>query len=220
MAKKKKSSAESKPEPNREQPAESDESTGEASADLERLKRRNVAMTATFVAIAFSILGFVGWHRPRDVGRQWYKRAQDTYNQRVQTAFQRCFGATDGTALRAGLPLIRRGTFPPQLRACRGASLTEATAMPLAFASGLGPAPGYAENQKLRVIDAVERFRTSITSYERAVDALGAGDGTTVPDAARDGLASALDQLATDMDGIRNAMRDLGVVVEDNASWY
>lgn len=220
MAKKKKTTVSDKAENTEEQSISNEpESKASTPEELDRVKRRNVVITSVVVAIAFSVLGFVGWHRPRDAGRQWYKRAQEGYAQRVEGSIQRCFGASDGASLRRALPDIRRGTLPAQLRNCRGSALTEATASPLAFASSLGPPPGYAENQKLRVIDAVERLRASETAYDRAVSQV-TSDGTVVPEAVRDPLASALDQVATDVDGVRNAMRDLGVVVEDNASWY
>ncbi len=187
--------------------------------DLERVKRRNVVATSVIVALAFSVIGFIGWHRPRDPGRVWYKRVQSGFSQQIEGTFQRCFGASDGAAIRRSLPELRRGVLPTTLRGCRGSALTEVIAAPLAFGSNIGAPPGYAENQKLRVIDAVERLRASGTAYERAVDDLPAS-AAAVPEASRDPIANGLDQVATDVDGLRNAVRDLGVVVEDNASWY
>lgn len=202
---------------------ESESSSGPLAPDspeeLARVRKRNTVIASVFVAIASASIGFVAWHRPRDPGRVWFKSVEERHEQRIATKLTACFGGPSAAQIRANIPEIRRGTLPNSIKNCRGASLTEMLALPVAVASDLGTPPGYAENGKRRAWDAYSRLQVSLRAYERAMAAVPEG-GAAVPENARDALASALDDVASDAEATKNAVTDLRNVVEDNASWY
>ncbi len=187
--------------------------------ELARVRTRNTIITSIFVAITAASIGFVLWHRPRDPGRVWLNGVVTRHNDRVAKRLTQCFGGETATQIRANLPEIRRGTLPASMRNCRGSTLTELLATPLAVAGDLGTAPGYADNGRRRAWDAYTRLQTALRSYERALNGVPEGQAN-VPEPARDSLASALDDVAADADSARSVMTDLRNVVEENASWY
>ncbi len=191
----------------------------DAPEELARVRKRNTIIASVFVAIVSASIGFVSWHRPRDPGRVWLNGATSRHNERVAKRLTQCFGGDTAAQIRANLPEIRRGTLPATMRNCRGATLTELLASPLAVAGELGTPPGYAENGRRRAWDAYSRMQTALRAYERAMAAVPDGQAN-VPEAARDSLASALDDVAADADSARSVMNDLRNVVEENASWY
>jgi|LNFM01.1.fsa_nt_gb hypothetical protein len=186
--------------------------------ELARVRKRNTAIASVFVAITSASIGFVAWHRPRDPGRVWFKSVETRHEQRITAKLTTCFGGASAAQIRTNVAGIRRGTLPDSIKNCRGASLTELMALPLAVAADLGVPPGYAENGKRRAWDAYGRLQVSLRAYERALNAV--PEGAAVPESARDALASAIDDVASDAESAKNAIIDLRNVVEDNASWY
>jgi hypothetical protein len=214
MVKKKNSRASDEPARDDDAP----EPAPDESADLRRARRRNTIVASVFVGLSFAAIGFVTWHRPRDPGRVWVAAIEQRQRDRIDTKVTRCFGGVTAASIRAHLPEVRRGTLPTVLRGCRGGSLSEVMALPLAVAGEMSAAPGYAEQGRLRVWEAYGRLAMALRAYERAI--LAVPDGAAVPEPARDALASALDDVATDADAVRGALVDLRNVVEENASWY
>ncbi|MDP3279412.1 MAG: hypothetical protein Q8Q09_29750 [Deltaproteobacteria bacterium] len=181
--------------------------------------RRNVIVAATLAAISFGAIGFVLWHRPKDPGRVWLARVESVHRARLDPMLVRCFGGTSAGVVRAKLPEIRGGTVPPPMRTCRGTSLSEVIAQSSALESELSAPPAYAENARNRLRDSYERLNVSLRTWERST--IGATvENPAIPEGSRDRVASALDELATEIDAVQNALRDLHGVVEENASWY
>jgi hypothetical protein len=191
----------------------------DSAEELARVRKRNTIITSAFVAVTFAAIGFVSWHRPRDPGRVWFKGIEQRHRERLAPKLTRCFGGDNAAAIRVNLAEVRRGSLPAVLRGCRGGALSEVMALPLAVAGDMGAAPGYAETARLRVWESYSRLAMALRAYERATNAM-PETGTSVPEANRDALASAIDDVATDADAARNAVNDLRNVVEENASWY
>lgn len=191
----------------------------DAPEEIARVRKRNTILTSVLAAMTAATVGFVLWHRPRDPGRQWLKGVETRHRERVSARLIRCFGGDTATQIRTHLTEVRRGTLPTALQSCRGAVLTELVASPLVAAGELGTAPGYAENARRRAWDAYSRLQASLRAYERALNAVAEGQ-SFIPEAARDALASAIDDVAADADSVRNAIHDIRIVVEENASWY
>ncbi|MFO0561401.1 MAG: hypothetical protein U0269_25510 [Polyangiales bacterium] len=221
MAKSAKSKKKSEDENDERDESEAEESrpAPDSPEELARVRKRNTILASVLVAMTTASIGFVTWHRPRDPGRQWFKGVEARHHERVGTRLTRCFGGETAAQIRTNLAEVRRGTLPTALRSCRGATLTELVASPLAAAGELGTSPGYAENNRRRAWDAYSRLQTSLRAYERALNAVAEGQ-SAVPEAARDSLASAIDDVAADADSARNVINDMRIVVEENASWY
>lgn len=206
-------------EPRDESEAESKRPAPDSPEELARVRKRNTMLASVLVAMTTASIGFVTWHRPRDPGRVWYKAVAARHNERVATRLTRCFGGESAAQIRTNIAEVRRGSLPTTMRTCRGASLTELIASPLVAAGELGAAPGYAENGRRRAWDSYSRLQTSLRAFERALGAVPEGQ-SNVPEAARDSLASAIDDVAADAESARNVINDIRTVVEENASWY
>lgn len=202
-----------------ESPASSDRPAPDSPEELARVRTRNTVIASIFVALTSGTIGYVAWHRPKDPGRVWFKGVEERHEQRIAAKLTSCFGGPSAAQIRANIPEIRRGSLPNSIKNCRGTSLTELLALPVAVAADLGTPPGYAENGKRRAWDAYSRLQVSLRAYERAMAAV-PNTGSSVPESARDALASALDDVASDAESTKNAVIDLRNVVEDNASWY
>lgn len=196
-----------------------DRPAADSPEELARVRKRNTVIASVFVALTTASIGFVGWHRPRDPGRVWLEGATSRHNDKIARRLTQCFGGETAAQIRTNIAEVRRGTLSTTMRTCRGSVLTELLATPLAVAGELGTPPGYADSGRRRAWDAYSRLQSALRAYDRAMGAVPEGQNN-VPEAARDALASSIDDIAADAESTRNAINDLRNIVESNASWY
>lgn len=138
--------------------------------------------------------------------------------EKVTRRLMRCFGGHDAASVRKIIPEIRRGNWPAPFRDCRSLILSETVASPMDFAAELLEPPGPVETAQAKERDHLERLRSSLANLQRI-----AGDvprDSSVPQELRDRMASALEDLAVDLDGERQAFEDLMEAAESAASLW
>lgn len=175
---------------------------------------------AVLAALLIVGSGYVAWHRRKDPARRWALQVEISHEQRIQSRLRRCFGGSDAAAIRRLLPEVRRGIVPAPLRACRGTLMSELVVTPMEFSASLAEPPESAESAKVRERDKLERLRGSLAQLQRVIEDLPSDGRTPISDDQRDRLASALEDVAVDVDSERRGLQDLVRAAESGASLW
>ena len=188
------------------------------SATAARRRRGGNGAIITLVALAVGVGAFVTWHRDKHPARRWARAVETAHALKIEAPLSRCFGGADGASIRRHVPEVRRGRLLPPFRDCQGGTLTEIVVAPMTFVPSLANPPSTAESAKVRERDLLERLRASLQNLQRA--AQGAPRDRPLPDDQRDRIASALEDVAVDVDAERTGLNDLIRAADEAASLF
>ncbi len=180
--------------------------------------RGGIVAIIVVLSVLLAVVGFVIWHRRKDPARQWARRIEALHAQKIEARLTRCFGGSNGEAIRAVMNEVRRGTWAVPYRSCVGSRYTELIAAPMDFLSDISGQPTGADDAQTRERGRLERLRGSLQALERA--ASGLERMQPVPEDARDRVATALEDVAIEVNNERQSMEDLANVAEGAASWW
>jgi len=173
------------------------------------------------IAVAIVALGAavgLGWHRTRDPARIWARTLERIHSDRFEQRFVRCFGGADAESLRRVEADIRAGRWRAPFQACTGPTLTETVIAPLDVITGLADPPGGIDAARARERISLDRLRGTLTQLERVT--YGLDRSHPVPEATRDALATALEDVAVEVQNERRTLTDLVDAAESAARWW
>lgn len=158
-------------------------------------------------------------HRRRDPARVWARTMEAAHATKIEQRLARCFGGNgDADAVRAVVNDVRRGNWGARFRECAGVRFAEVIAAPLDFLHDTADPPAAAEDAHSRERGRLERLRGALEHLERSNNGLDRAQ--PVPEDARDRLATALEDVAVEVQNEHQSMEDLANVADSAASWW
>jgi hypothetical protein len=181
--------------------------------------RAGVALMIVVLGLVLAAGAFVTSHRRKDPARIWARNVEAAHAQKIERRFAHCFGGRgDADAIRLVVADARQGRWSASFHTCAGPRFGEVIAAPLDFLVDVVSPPGPAESAQARERGRLERLRGALQTVERATSDLDRSQ--PVPDAARDRVATALEDLAIETQNEYQSMEDLANAAESSASWW
>ncbi len=159
--------------------------------------------------------GLWWWRRTHNPYRRWAADRTARHERKITRRFERCFGGATADAIRHVSSEVRAGRMPSAFATCRGAVLTELVVSPMDFAGDLLRPPGGDGPTRTRERDRLESLGTALAQLQRLVDMLPAQGAPSVE--SRERLATAIEDLAVDVDNESRSFQEFARAVENSA---